>query len=49
MGCRCFAGATHTQLLVCGNRAFGIESGIFVGIAYTAYFASGSVGITMLK
>jgi hypothetical protein len=28
--------------------AFGIESGIFVGIAY-AYFASGSVGITMLK
>jgi H+/Cl- antiporter ClcA len=43
-----FAGATHTPIActVMGIELFGIESGIFVGIAcYTAYFASGSVGI----
>ena len=43
-----FAGATHTPITctVMGIELFGIESGIFVGIAcYTAYFASGSVGI----
>ena len=43
-----FAGATHTPIActVMGMELFGIESGIFVGVAcYTAYFASGSVGI----
>lgn len=43
-----FAGATHTPIActIMGMELFGIESGIFVGFAcYTAYFASGSVGI----
>ncbi len=43
-----FAGATHTPIActVMGIELFGIESGIFIGLAcYTAYFASGSVGI----
>ena len=43
-----FAGATHTPIActVMGMELFGIESGIFVAVAcYTAYFASGSVGI----
>ncbi|MFV8357405.1 voltage-gated chloride channel family protein [Flavobacterium sp. XS1P32] len=43
-----FAGATHTPIActVMGIELFGIESGIFVGIACCiAYFTSGSVGI----
>ncbi len=43
-----FSGATHTPIActVMGIELFGIESGIFVGIAcLVAYFASGSVGI----
>jgi len=43
-----FSGATHTPVActVMGMELFGIESGIFIGIAcVTAYFASGSVGI----
>ena len=43
-----FSGATHTPIActVMGMELFGIESGIFIGIAcVTAYFASGSVGI----
>ncbi len=43
-----FSGATHTPIgcTVMGMELFGIESGIFIGIAcVTAYFASGSVGI----
>lgn len=43
-----FSGATHTPIActVMGIELFGIESGIFIGVAcLTAYFASGSVGI----
>ena len=43
-----FSGATHTPIActVMGMELFGIESGIFIGIAcLTAYFSSGSVGI----
>lgn len=43
-----FSGATHTPIActVMGMELFGIESGIFIGIAcVVAYFASGSVGI----
>ena len=43
-----FSGATHTPLActVMGMELFGIESGIFIGIACAiAYFSSGSVGI----
>lgn len=43
-----FSGATHTPIActAMGMELFGIESGIFIGIAcVTAYFASGSVGI----
>jgi H+/Cl- antiporter ClcA len=43
-----FSGATHTPIActVMGMELFGIESGIFIGIAcITAYFSSGSVGI----
>ncbi len=43
-----FAGATHTPIActVMGMELFGIESGVFIGLAcYTSYFASGSVGI----
>ncbi|MBP6424818.1 MAG: voltage-gated chloride channel family protein [Flavobacterium sp.] len=43
-----FSGATHTPIActVMGMELFGIESGIFIGIAcIVAYFASGSVGI----
>jgi len=43
-----FSGATHTPIActVMGMELFGIESGIFIGIACCiAYFSSGSVGI----
>lgn len=43
-----FSGATHTPIActVMGMELFGIESGIFIGIAcLIAYFSSGSVGI----
>lgn len=43
-----FSGATHTPIActVMGMELFGIESGIFIGIAcVVAYFTSGSVGI----
>jgi H+/Cl- antiporter ClcA len=43
-----FSGATHTPIActVMGIELFGIESGIFIGIAcLLAYFSSGSVGI----
>ncbi len=43
-----FSGATHTPIActVMGMELFGIESGIFIGIAcFIAYFSSGSVGI----
>jgi len=43
-----FAGATHTPIActVMGMELFGIESGLFIGIACVlAYFCSGSIGI----
>ncbi|MBP6758667.1 MAG: voltage-gated chloride channel family protein [Flavobacterium sp.] len=43
-----FSGATHTPIAcsVMGMELFGIESGLFIGIAcVVAYFASGSIGI----
>jgi H+/Cl- antiporter ClcA len=43
-----FSGATHTPIActIMGLELFGIESGIFIGIAcVVAYFASGSIGI----
>ena len=43
-----FSGATHTPIActVMGLELFGIECGVFVGIAcVVAYFASGSIGI----
>jgi len=43
-----FSGATHTPIActVMGLELFGIESGIFIGVACSiAYFSSGSVGI----
>jgi H+/Cl- antiporter ClcA len=43
-----FSGATHTPIActVMGMELFGIEGGIFIGIAcVVAYFASGSIGI----
>jgi H+/Cl- antiporter ClcA len=43
-----FSGATHTPIActVMGMELFGIESGIYIGIACViAYFSSGSIGI----
>ncbi len=43
-----FSGATHTPIActVMGIELFGIQSGVFIGVAcWVAYFASGSVGI----
>ncbi|RTY86752.1 chloride channel protein [Flavobacterium sp. GSN2] len=43
-----FSGATHTPIscTVMGMEIFGVESGIFIGLACCiAYFTSGSVGI----
>lgn len=43
-----FSGATHTPIActVMGMELFGMQSGMFIGIAcLTAYFSSGSVGI----
>lgn len=43
-----FSGATHTPIActVMGMELFGLESGLFIGIAcLVAYFSSGSVGI----
>jgi len=43
-----FSGATHTPIActVMGMELFGIESGLFIGIACViAYYSSGSVGI----
>lgn len=43
-----FSGATHTPIActVMGMELFGIESGIFIGLAcFIAYLSSGSVGI----
>lgn len=43
-----FSGATHTPIActIMGMELFGIESGLFIGIAcVVAYFSSGSVGI----
>jgi H+/Cl- antiporter ClcA len=43
-----FSGATHTPITctVMGMELFGMESGLFIGIAcFIAYLASGSVGI----
>ena len=43
-----FSGATHTPIActVMGMELFGVESGIFIGIAcVVAYFSSGSIGI----
>ncbi|MBC7845199.1 MAG: voltage-gated chloride channel family protein [Flavobacterium sp.] len=43
-----FSGATHTPIActVMGMELFGLQSGVFIGIAcVVAYFASGSIGI----
>ena len=43
-----FSGATHTPIActIMGIELFGIESGVFIGIAcLVAYFSSGSIGI----
>jgi H+/Cl- antiporter ClcA len=43
-----FSGATHTPIActIMGIELFGLESGLFIGIAcLIAYFSSGSVGI----
>jgi H+/Cl- antiporter ClcA len=43
-----FSGATHTPVActIMGMELFGMESGLFIGIAcFIAYLASGSVGI----
>jgi len=43
-----FSGATHTPIActIMGMELFGLESGVFIGIAcVVAYFSSGSVGI----
>jgi H+/Cl- antiporter ClcA len=43
-----FSGATHTPIActIMGMELFGIESGLFIGIAcVVAYYSSGSVGI----
>lgn len=43
-----FSGATHTPIActVMGMELFGLESGVFIGIAcIVAYFSSGSIGI----
>ena len=43
-----FSGATHTPIActVMGMELFGLESGLFIGIAcLVAYFSSGSIGI----
>jgi H+/Cl- antiporter ClcA len=43
-----FSGATHTPIActIMGMELFGIESGVFIGIAcVVAYFSSGSIGI----
>ena len=43
-----FSGATHTPIActIMGMELFGIESGIYIGIAcVVAYFCSGSIGI----
>lgn len=43
-----FSGATHTPIActIMGMELFGVESGVFIGIAcVVAYFSSGSVGI----
>ena len=43
-----FSGATHTPIActIMGMELFGVESGIFIGIAcVVAYFSSGSMGI----
>ena len=43
-----FSGATHTPIACTfmGMELFGIESGIFIGIAcLVSYFASGPIGI----
>jgi H+/Cl- antiporter ClcA len=43
-----FSGATHTPIActVMGMELFGIESGVYIGIAcLIAYFSSGSIGI----
>ncbi|MBX9807408.1 MAG: chloride channel protein, partial [Flavobacteriaceae bacterium] len=43
-----FSGATHTPIActIMGMELFGIESGVFIGIACViAYFSSGSIGI----
>ncbi len=43
-----FSGATHTPIActVMGMELFGIQGGVFIGVAcLTAYFTSGSVGI----
>jgi H+/Cl- antiporter ClcA len=43
-----FSGATHTPIActVMGIELFGIESGLFVGLAcFIAYLASGPIGI----
>jgi H+/Cl- antiporter ClcA len=43
-----FSGATHTPIActVMGMELFGVESGVFIGIAcIVAYFSSGSTGI----
>jgi H+/Cl- antiporter ClcA len=43
-----FSGATHTPIActIMGMELFGVESGIYIGIAcIVAYYSSGSVGI----
>jgi len=43
-----FSGATHTPIActIMGMELFGLESGLFIGIAcVVAYFSSGSIGI----
>lgn len=43
-----FSGATHTPIAcsIMGMELFGIQSGVFIGMACViAYFASGSIGI----
>jgi H+/Cl- antiporter ClcA len=43
-----FSGATHTPIActIMGMELFGVESGVFIGIAcVVAYFSSGSIGI----
>jgi hypothetical protein len=46
MGCSRFFWSYHTPIACTGIELFGIESGLFVGLAcFIAYLASGPIGI----